>query len=62
LGERYFATNESMRIATWSLRGQETWPPIVKVVLQASAPNARSAEQSFRSLARPMLDWLKEYR
>ena len=61
-GDRFFTTNEAMRTTLWSFRGQDVWPPIVKVLLQASAPDARSAREALRDLATPLLTWFEDYR
>ncbi len=62
MGDRFFTSNEAMRATFWSFRGQRVWPPIVKVMLQTSASDVRSARDQFRELAGPVLTWLGEYR
>lgn len=61
LGDQVFTTKEAMRAMLWSLRGQDSWPLMVKVMLQTSAPDARSAREIFREFASPLLTSLEDY-
>lgn len=62
LGDRSFTTKEKMRAMLWSLRGQDSWPFLMKVMLQTPAPDVQSARQAFREIASPLLTSLEEYR
>lgn len=62
LGDRYFTEREVMRSMFWSMRGQDSWPVQVKVMMQTSAADFASARQAFREVASPMLTWFEEYR
>lgn len=59
------ADRHDLRQAMWRMRGQRPWPPLVKVLLhvtRAKADKAEKTEEHLRSLAQPLVGWLREYR
>lgn len=46
----------------WKLRGQKTRPLVLKVMLQTMAPNAVDAEETLRSVAVPLMAWMRQGR
>jgi hypothetical protein len=57
-----FTTADGFRTELWKLRGRKSWPPMVKVMLQTTDPDERTAEQGLKDLAGPVRGWLSEYR
>lgn len=46
----------------WKLRGQKTRPLVLKVMLQTMAANAADAEETLRSVAVPLMAWMRQGR
>lgn len=61
-GDRTVCTRDAMRKAAWETPRDKPWPPTVKVMLQASATSGQAAEERLRSIAEPILAWVREYR
>ena len=61
LNGEVFTTRDTMRTAMWDLRGTREWPPVIKVLLQVSAPNAADAKKQLVDLARPLRSWLDDW-
>lgn len=57
-----FTTGDGLRAALWKLRGRKSWPPLVKVMLQTTAPDPQTAQQQLKEIAGPVCGWLGEYR
>lgn len=55
------ADRDDMRRALWQMRNQRPCPPLIKVLLQVNGPKAEEAEEQLRSLAQPLLKWLRDY-
>ncbi len=57
-----FRTGDGLRAVLWNLRGRRSWPPMVKVILQTTAPDQQTAQQRLTEIAGPLRVWLSEYR
>jgi EpsI family protein len=55
-----FYDGDGQRRAVWKLRGQKTWPPMVKVMLRTSAADPDQAKELLKSLAVPAKAWIDQ--
>ncbi len=61
IGSSTFCDGIAERPLVLGLRGQKTWPPLIKVMLQASAASPEKAEHQLKDLAEPIFAWTKEF-
>jgi hypothetical protein len=57
LGGTTYCTGDAQRRLIRGLRGQTTWPPVVKVMLETTAVNPAEAKSQLLALAALAFDW-----
>lgn len=62
IGDRIVHHREQMRQLSWSMRGKEAWPPVLKLMLTNAAPEKYRAIEQFESIAGPLAEWAGEFR
>ncbi len=61
IGDLTFWDADNQRRAVRSLRGRETWPPMIKVMLQTTANSPEEARARLKSLADSVYPWTCQY-
>jgi EpsI family protein len=60
-GDKSFCDTYAHRRVILGLRGQKTWPPLVKVMLQSNSDSPQRAEQLLKNLAESIFAWSKDF-
>ncbi len=60
LGDRIVLNHVQQREVRYTLRGQDTWPQLIKVLLQAPAMNLEVAEEQLMDFASFVYPWTKD--
>jgi hypothetical protein len=62
VGERIIHDGEEMRRLSWTMRGKDAWPPMVKVMLTTAAPEEYEAVARLESIAALLAEWTRDFR
>lgn len=60
LGKHVFLTRLSLGQARWAMRGQDSWPATIKVMLQTSVNNPDDAKTDIADLAEQIGKWIDQ--
>ncbi len=61
LGGTTYCTGDAQRRLIHTFRGQTTWPPVVKVMLQTAAVDPAEAKSRLTALAALAFDWTRKF-
>jgi hypothetical protein len=61
VGDTTFWESDGQRRVVQSFRGRDTWPPMVKVMLQTSAKSPDEAQGRLKDLASLVYAWTRAY-
>ena len=56
-GGHYVVDHHQFRNVRWNFRGMESWPPMVKVMLQTSGDSEATSQELLRDLGEKVLAW-----
>ena len=60
LGDRVVVDTYGQRQVIWTLRRKNSWPPLIKVMLEVSASEPKRARAQLESIAAPLFAWTKD--
>jgi hypothetical protein len=61
VGDVTFWNGDDLRHVVQSFRGQTTWPPMLKIMLQTSADSAEEAQRRLKEVAALVHPWTQQY-
>ena len=62
VGDRVVHDGGQMRQLSWTMRGQEAWPPVLKLMLTNAALDESQAVRQLESIAEPLAEWSRQFR
>jgi uncharacterized protein DUF3485 len=62
VGDQIIHDGEQMRQLSWTMRGKDAWPPVLKLMLTTTAPEEYQAIKHLESLAEPLAEWAGQFR
>ena len=62
VGDQIIHDGVQMRRLSWTMRGEDAWPPVLKLMLANAEPDEDQAIRQFMSIAGPLAEWSGEFR
>ena len=59
-GDKIILSGAEQRRARWALRGQKTWPPLIKVLLSTPVGDPERSEKRLLDFAKLVYAWTKD--